>query len=172
MTLAERIAQYRRQKGLSQETLAQQLGISRQSVSKWERGEALPETDKLPALAQALGVSLDTLLTGQQPESEPSFPPARSCRRDPLEMIFRLFRRWGWIGGLILSGYGALLFGMGLLGRVMVRQMFPFPLEEIMEGGSQPFFPIEIITGAAMAAGGLLFLGGLIAAAVLYRKRR
>ena len=62
MTLGERIVHYRKRQGLSQEQLSQRLGVSRQSVSKWERDESLPEADKLPLLAKTLGVSLDTLL--------------------------------------------------------------------------------------------------------------
>lgn len=59
---ANRIAQMRRQRGLSQEALADKLGVSRQAVSKWERGEASPDTDNLIMLAQLYGVSLDELL--------------------------------------------------------------------------------------------------------------
>ena len=64
MTLGERIVHYRKRQGLSQEQLSQRLGVSRQSVSKWERDESLPEADKLPLLAKTLGVSLDALLSG------------------------------------------------------------------------------------------------------------
>ena len=69
MTLGERIAHYRKQQRLSQELLSQQLGVSRQSVSKWERDESMPEAEKLPQLAKVLGVSLDLLLTGEEGEA-------------------------------------------------------------------------------------------------------
>ena len=71
MTLGERISGFRRRQGLSQEALAEKLGVSRQSVSKWERNESLPETDKLPLLAQALGISLDLLLNGEEAAPSP-----------------------------------------------------------------------------------------------------
>ena len=45
--LAQRLQQLRRQKGLSQENLAEQLGVSRQAVGKWESGAAVPELEKL-----------------------------------------------------------------------------------------------------------------------------
>ena len=60
--IAQRLAERRKQAGLSQEALAAKLGVSRQAVSKWERSESSPDTDNLIALAQLYGVSLDDLL--------------------------------------------------------------------------------------------------------------
>lgn len=56
----------RQKKSLSQEIIAQKLYVSRQSVSKWERGDAEPDIDKLIALADIFGVDLNYLLAGQQ----------------------------------------------------------------------------------------------------------
>lgn len=60
--LANRLLQYRKNSGLSQEELAEKLNISRQSVSKWERAEASPDTDNLIELAKIYNVTLDELL--------------------------------------------------------------------------------------------------------------
>lgn len=60
--IANRLVNLRKQKSLSQEALAEKLGISRQAVSKWERAEASPDTDNLILLARLYGISLDTLL--------------------------------------------------------------------------------------------------------------
>ncbi len=60
--IANKLLQLRKEKGLSQEALAQELGISRQAVSKWERAEASPDTDNLIELAKLYGISLDELL--------------------------------------------------------------------------------------------------------------
>lgn len=60
--IAERLAARRKEAGLSQEGLAERLGVSRQAVSKWERSESSPDTDNLIALAKLYGVSLDDLL--------------------------------------------------------------------------------------------------------------
>lgn len=60
--IANRLVKLRKEKGLSQEELADKLGISRQSVSKWERAESSPDTDNLICLAKLYGVSLDELL--------------------------------------------------------------------------------------------------------------
>lgn len=58
--LSERIAELRRERGLTQEQLGQPLGVSAQAVSKWEKGGA-PDVELLPALADRLGVSIDAL---------------------------------------------------------------------------------------------------------------
>ncbi len=66
---AQRLYTYRKNHGLSQEELAVQIGVSRQAVSKWERGEACPDTDNLIALAQLYGVTLNELILGESPIS-------------------------------------------------------------------------------------------------------
>lgn len=60
--IANRLVNLRKSNSLSQEALAEKLGISRQAVSKWERAEASPDTDNLILLARLYGVSLDELL--------------------------------------------------------------------------------------------------------------
>ena len=60
--IANRLVNLRKNNNLSQEALAEKLGISRQAVSKWERAEASPDTDNLILLARLYGVSLDELL--------------------------------------------------------------------------------------------------------------
>lgn len=60
--IANRLVNLRKSNSLSQEALAEKLGISRQAVSKWERAEASPDTDNLILLARLYGVSLDDLL--------------------------------------------------------------------------------------------------------------
>ena len=60
--IGNRLMQYRKKAGLSQEELADKLGVSRQAVSKWECGESSPDTDNLIALAKIYNVSLDELI--------------------------------------------------------------------------------------------------------------
>lgn len=60
--IAQRLAEMRRGKGYSQEELAENLGLSRQAVSKWERAESSPDTGNLIALAKLYGVTIDDLL--------------------------------------------------------------------------------------------------------------
>lgn len=67
--IANRLVHLRRKHGLSQEELAEKLGISRQAVSKWERAESSPDTDNLIGIARLYNVSLDELLkTDEDPE--------------------------------------------------------------------------------------------------------
>ena len=68
--LANRLAELRKQKGLSQEELADKLGVSRQAISKWERAEASPDTDNLIELAKIYDISLDELVGLSSPKKE------------------------------------------------------------------------------------------------------
>ena len=70
MTLGERICQYRVQRRLSQQEVAEKLEVSRQSVSKWETDGAVPELDKLVRLCELFGVGLDELVQGEKTEPE------------------------------------------------------------------------------------------------------
>lgn len=103
LDIAERLAQMRRRRGLSQGELARALGLSRQAVSKWERGESSPDTENLVALADFYGVSLDELVRpgrGAEPkpaaDREPTLvepgQPDDSASADPLAP--RSPRRW------------------------------------------------------------------------------
>ena len=67
---ANRLLQYRKAHGLSQEELAEKIGVSRQAVSKWERAEASPDTDNLIILSEIYGVTLDDLLRGDSSAAE------------------------------------------------------------------------------------------------------
>lgn len=64
MNLAEKIQSLRKEKNLSQEELGEKLEVSRQSVSKWESGLAMPEIEKLIILSEIFGVTTDYLLKG------------------------------------------------------------------------------------------------------------
>lgn len=72
--VANRLVEFRKKNGLSQEQLAEKIGVSRQAVSKWERSEASPDTDNLIMLARLYNVSLDELLKTEEdipmPEKE------------------------------------------------------------------------------------------------------
>ena len=67
---ANRLAELRKEKGYSQEDLAGKLGVSRQAISKWERGEATPDSDNLIALSSLYGVSLDELVHQKRGEGK------------------------------------------------------------------------------------------------------
>lgn len=65
MSFGEKLKMTRKMNHLSQEGLAEMLGVSRQAVSKWELGEGYPEVDKLLILSKKLNISLDSLLGGK-----------------------------------------------------------------------------------------------------------
>ncbi len=69
--LADRLARMRRDQGMSQEELANSLGVSRQAVSKWERGESSPDTGNLIALSDLFDVTIDELVRGASAEPGP-----------------------------------------------------------------------------------------------------
>lgn len=67
MTFQERLNRLRRERGLSQEDLAEVVGVTRQAVQKWESGASRPDMDNLTALADYFGVTLDYLVMGREP---------------------------------------------------------------------------------------------------------
>lgn len=67
MDLKDRVLLARKTKGLSQEDLAELVGVSRQAVSKWETGEAMPDMEKLIALCHALELDMEYLALGKEP---------------------------------------------------------------------------------------------------------
>lgn len=82
MTIGEKIYEMRKKLGMSQEELALQLNVSRQSISKWERDEAIPDTDKIIALSSVFSISTDYLLLDHiqqtQQEKEKAAPATGS----------------------------------------------------------------------------------------------
>ena len=65
--IANRLYELRKRNSLSQEELAEKIGVSRQAVSKWERAEASPDTDNLILLAKLYSISMDELLSTDEP---------------------------------------------------------------------------------------------------------
>ena len=133
MTLAEKILHLRTQQGLSQLELAERLGVSRQSVSKWETGQSVPDLDKLIKLSDLFGITVDELVReGERPQ-----PPRPAPQ--PSQVVYVRERRSltatqragicveaaglilallgvAWVGAIsILLGVGLLLLGLPLL---------------------------------------------------------
>ena len=67
MDFGKRLYELRKQKGLSQEELANQLNVTRQTVSKWELGDSSPDVEKLIALGDLFAISLDEMVLGKVP---------------------------------------------------------------------------------------------------------
>ena len=83
MTFGERIKALRKERGMTQEELAERLSVTRQTVSKWEQGTTQPDLDRVLELGRLFGVSTDYLLDGGGPprENRPSAPetPGKSA---------------------------------------------------------------------------------------------
>lgn len=113
MTTGQKIQTLRKQRGLTQEQLAQRLGVSRQAVSRWELDESLPETANLLPLGEVLGVSIDTLLDpaqgleGPAPKEEPSTPAAPSPTAPSLRGLLKR-RLWLFLLPMELVVFAAL----------------------------------------------------------------
>lgn len=117
MTLGQNIQNARKAKGMSQETLAEKIGVSRQALGKWEKDTALPGLDNLQALAAELGTGVDALL-GAQAES----PEAPAVTLDALRDLLaardaeerRRRRLWGGAAGAAFLVLAGLLAGTAL----------------------------------------------------------
>ena len=89
MNFSERIVFCRKKAMLSQEELANRLGVSRQAVSKWETGESIPDMNNLASLAEIFGVSLDWLIKGEEEKCEerPNDKPPFEVQIDSMPFI-------------------------------------------------------------------------------------
>ncbi|MBQ8397429.1 MAG: helix-turn-helix transcriptional regulator [Clostridia bacterium] len=121
MKMSEKIFHCRQRAGLSQEALAERLGVSRQAVSRWECGETTPEPAKILSIARTFGVTADWLLDDElgvvepqeldaEPEAETPPPPPGEPARTVL--IPPPKKRGDLAVGIILLciGLGCLLF--------------------------------------------------------------
>lgn len=126
MKMGERLQSLRKAKGLSQEQLAEKIGVSRQAVSKWEGDQSLPELDKVMVLSDFFDVSTDYLLKGVVTET---FAAAKKADARIFMLIATALNVMGLIiaaavwyerqtaagpmSGLILTTLGCLIFAIG-----------------------------------------------------------
>ena len=126
MSIGQRIAQKRKEQGLSQVALGDQRGVSRQSIYKWESGSALPEVEKLIALSKLFGVSVGWLL-GVEEDAAPEAAPSGELTETQLKMVEEIVdryiaalprpkprRRWPWV----LAAVALLFVGWSLFQRL------------------------------------------------------
>lgn len=177
MNLSEKIYYCRKKAGLSQEALAEQIGVSRQAVSKWETGEAVPEVSKLPLLAQALHVSVDWLLSEAEPEEEtqshtPHSTSAPTWADQIPGLIGTLARRYGWLAGiyLVLAGAGFTL--VGGLARASTARMFSFADFNELGQSLVRNNPVTLFGTVILVIGIILMVAGVILAVFLKRRSK
>jgi len=87
-TLGNRIARLRKRKDITQDQLAEYMGISAQTVSKWENDITCPDISALPRLADYFNVTVDELLRGDEPDKVKLVP--KNERGDPTKAILRV----------------------------------------------------------------------------------
>lgn len=117
MSFGEKLQDLRRRTGMSQDTLAERLDVSRQAVSKWERDETMPETEKLVRIAQLFDASLDELLLDREPPKEPE--PQIQYRPVYRHNYVNHFHRHGYKLGHILIAIGAVICAFSLIMRLV-----------------------------------------------------
>ena len=102
MKLSDRIQYLRKARGISQEGLADQLGVSRQAVSKWESEQSMPDLDKIISMSDYFAVTTDYLLKGIEPVVQKEEEQSIKHRRIASNICYQL--SLGFIGlGIILS---------------------------------------------------------------------
>lgn len=130
MTFGEKLQAMRQRTGMSQDALAERLNVSRQAVSRWERDETMPETDKVVALADIFGVTTDYLLRPQtQQQTPPEDQPPRSghapAGQDTISRLGYLVKTKGYLLGWVLIAWGVLdLVTLALMGLGVLNFMF------------------------------------------------
>lgn len=168
-SMSQRLARLRRAQGLSQEKLAEALGVSRQAVSKWESGQANPDIRYLAAMSRQLGVSADYLLSGGGPAGP---VPAPSAPPPPLPRFY----------GLLILGIALLTLGFAgvlILALASTGQLWSMQIGERIYTGlagyllcNPPLRQIFILCAAMGAAGLLLSAADIVAYGLLRRRAR
>ena len=192
MNLSEKIIYYRKRAGMNQEMLADRLGVSRQAVSKWETGEAVPELNKVVLMAKVFNVTTDALLLDDEAEDapEPAAAPQSSWVEAVPGVIGRLLRRYGWLSGVYIAVVGAFFTLMGAAARGISNSMmngFQSSVDSMLGGfaGQTVYIngelvntssslaasnPVAMLGGVIIALGVIMMIGGTVLAVVLKKK--
>ncbi len=109
MSFNENLLSARKEKNMSQEELAQYVGVTRQAVSKWETGECFPDIFKLSALADALDTSIDSLC-GRKPYAVPTEKPPSAKKPPRWKKVVLVFAA----AALLTAGFFAGAYTSGL----------------------------------------------------------
>lgn len=122
MTLGEKIYELRTQHNLSQGDLANELNVSRQSISKWENGNSTPDLDKIVKLAEIFNVSLDELIKNEEKEETIINTPEQLSATKPNAREKKIGK--GLIIAGVISIFVFLLLGLGITGFFIAIPLF------------------------------------------------
>lgn len=140
MELNERLAQLRKEHGLSQNDLAEKLNVSRQAVSRWEQGLAMPSSDNLIYLSRLYGITLDELIHGKEPverEQETPSPEDRVHTLGTWREWLRQKWKWNWLV-LLVAAAGAAVAVLILLSGLQTEKDHVTQLDEWQSGSLDP----------------------------------
>ena len=127
MNMANRIQYLRKTKGISQEELADRMGVSRQAVSKWESEQSTPDLEKIIIMSELFGVTTDYILKGTEPVASTNRKNIKSIYWGFVIIFAGVAGIWSFTANrfrfvecffIILAG-AAVGFGVGLISQVM-----------------------------------------------------
>jgi len=104
MTLAEKLKSIRKQAGMSQEQLAEKLGVSRQAVTKWETDAGIPDIENVMAISALFDISIDELLSNEKRAKKPADYLFESITEYDIDEPKRYDMKFGGAKQLVLSG--------------------------------------------------------------------
>ena len=187
MKLSEKILELRKRRGLSQEALAELLGVSRQAISKWENGDATPEIFKLRLIAETFDVTSDWLLSEegfidptreikenlQSQENKQTFSPDWVDHLP--KTLGNLIKKFGWLAGVyvIMAGIGPITIG-GLSIFITNKMFAPterdsFFMEDPMAVEMLANNPVQIMGKFMIGVGIILVIVGIVLTIALRR---
>lgn len=121
MNLAERLTYLRKENGFTQLTLAEKVNVSRQAVSRWESGTAVPSTESLKILSNIYGVSVDYLLNGNSEQSSTEKEAPQEVPQEPQQEVSKKNHHVKW-RTLIIAVVCVLLILAGLVGTSLLQE--------------------------------------------------
>lgn len=133
MRFAEKMIELRRQQNLSQQDLADRLGVSRQAISRWETGATQPLADSVKSLAQVFQVSTDYLLNDELDDPTPprSPQPAATPQEEPRPA--RKHRKWLLaLAALAAAALLVLVTAVGTAYYLQWKEAQPVPASEML----------------------------------------
>lgn len=131
MTFGERLQALRQRSGMSQDQLAERLGVSRQAVSRWERDETMPETDKVITMADLFGVTTDDLLRPRPEETEQKAQMPPREKTDWMERFLAFAKRKWYLLGWVLIAWGGIDLARGIFVKFAFQGVLGAALEPV-----------------------------------------
>lgn len=158
MTLGEKIAKQRKELNFTQEQLADTLGVSRQSVSKWELDIAYPETEKPIKMGKLFDCSMDYLLNEDIVEKQGTTPKTPGNIRNKFKKQFRERKSEKTVFGLLSSGFFSLgLLSIGGTVRRIAVARFDFDRRVLRRGSCGRLCCSRFVCGGGDKRGSYLF---------------